>query len=180
MFDKASDFKKNLYINIGAIIAIVAVFVLFSVLLRMNVDHQISIINDIKTKKGFVSDSSSNLSLLVKQWNFVKDYSQQVSLLVPSKDDMVTFSKDVNSIAQRDGVSLTFNFGIENTASGAGSLGSISFSAIANGPINNILTFMQDVENKYYSLKINVLEMTKQSDTTAKLSISGQVFYSGN
>lgn len=180
MFDKSSDFKKNLYTNIGAIVAIVAVFVLFSILLRLNINHQISVINDIKTKRGFVSDSSSNLSLLVKQWNFVKDYVQQVSSLVPSKDSLVTFSKDINAIAQKKGVSLTFNFGTESGAATSGTLGSISFSATADGSANNLLAFLQDVENKYYSLKINVLEMSKQSDIISRLSIGGQVFYSSN
>jgi hypothetical protein len=180
MFDKTSDFKKNFYINISVIVAMIVVFVSFSVLLRLSINHQISVTNDIKTKRGFVTDSSLNLSLLVKQWNFVKDYTQQVSSLVPSKDNLVTFSKDINAIAQKNGVSLTFNFGTEGGTATTGVLGSISFSATADGPVNGILSFLRDVEGKYYSFKINILDMSKRSDTMSRLSISGQVFYSNN
>ncbi len=179
MFDKAFDFKKSLYVNLGILAAIILVFVSFSYLLRMSVDHQVSVIQDINSKKSFVSDSSNNLSILIKQWNFVRNYVQQISLMVPSKDNLVNFQRDLNDISQRDGVSLTFSFGSETPSSGAGNLGSIGFSSVINGTQQGILNFIQDVENKYYSLKISSLEMVKTSDTLSKLSITGQVFYSG-
>jgi hypothetical protein len=177
MAGKASDYKKSFYINIGVILTVVALFVLFFILLRLNILREASIISDIKLKKAFVSESAENLSSLVKDWAIVKNYSQQVSLLVPSKDDLVALSKDINAIARQDNVSLSFNFGSESNPTGAGALGSISFTATADGSMANVLAFLKDIENKYYALKANVLELSRPSSGLTRLSLNGQIFY---
>lgn len=177
MFDKTSDYKKNLFINIGIILAAIAVFVSFFILLRLNILHQVEIINDIKSKRAFVSESAENLSSLIKDWAIVKNYSQRVSLLVPSKDDLVTLSKDMNAIARQDNVSLSFSFGAESNPTGAGTFGSIAFSATADGSMDQILSFLKDVENKYYALKVNILELNHPSAELVRVSLNGQIFY---
>lgn len=175
-----SDFRKSLYINIGIIAIVTAVFTGFFILLSLNIGHQTNIIDDIKSRRTNISQLSDNLSSLVKEWALAKDYDQQVESLVPSKDSLVTFSKNINAIAQKDGVSLSFSFGNETDPTSAGTLGSIGLSAVIDGPVSNIVKFLTDLENKYYSLEINTLEMTSPSAAIASLSINGQLFFSGS
>jgi hypothetical protein len=176
MLNASSDFKKSLYLNFGIIAVVIAVFALFYILLELNIQKQITTINDIKSKKATASESAENLSVLIKEWATAKNYSQQVALLVPSKDDLVSLQKDINNIARTDNVSLGFNFGLES-AGDAGSLGNITFKATVDGTSDGILNFLKDVENKYYSLKINVLELNVLSGGLLRLTMSGQIFY---
>ena len=172
-----SDFKKSLYLNIGVILGVIAVFVLFFILLQLNIEKQISLITDIRTKESSATQSAENLSVLVKEWATAKNYSQRVSLLVPLKDDLVSLKTDINDIARQSNVSLSFNFGSDTPPVGAGSLGAIAFSATVDGSSDGILSFLNNIESKYYSLRIDVLELNALSGSLVRLTMTGQISY---
>jgi hypothetical protein len=177
MFGDLSDFKKNLYLNIGLIVGFVIIFGVFYFLLRANIDHQVSVINDIKSKRNFVSQSAQNLALLVKDAPIAQQYAKKISSLVPTHDYLISsFSSDISNFAKRNNVSLSFVFGNETPSSGS-SLGFISFSATMDGSWESIVNFLNDLENRYYSIKINSMDVNKVSDNQIRVSTSGHISF---
>lgn len=173
------DFKKYLIRNGIAVGVIIVVFITFFVLFRLNIDRQLEVITHLKSQKAVVAQSAENLAILIKDWEIVKQWKDQVRKLVPQKDALVLLSKNFQDIAKLRSVSLNFSFGGETNPASQDSLGSVSFTAVAEGKRENLLQFFEDLENKYYSLKIRVLDITSQG-TFDRAFFTGDVFFVGN
>lgn len=177
MFSNLSDFKKGLYLNIGIIAGVFAVFIAFFILLRLNISHQSGVANDIRSKRDYVAQSINNLASLAKDAPTARDYATKLSTLVPTHDYLISsFSSDIKAIALKDGVSLSFVFGTESSVM-TGKLGSIAFSSTIDGPLDPILGFIKDIESRYYAIKINTIDISRASGSASRMSASGQVFF---
>lgn len=172
-------FQKQL--TVQAIIAGVAVvlFAVFFLLLRANIQHQGDIIESLKERRVTLSSASENLSLLLKDWDQAKLYRDDVNNLVPDKDSLVALSRDFQSLASSRDVSLTFSFGKEQNPSGAGSLGSIEFTSTLTGSANNVLAFLEAVEQEYYSMRIDNLDFSRNTGSggDTKVFMKGIIFF---
>lgn len=171
------EFKKHLIRNIILCVVLIGLFITFSYLFRLNVDHTIANILDLKEKKNFFSQSAQELSVLIEEWEAAKPYQNQVASLVPQKDSLVALSKDFQALAKKNDVTLDFSFGTETNPQSKG-LGSISFTAVASGSVEEIFNFFQDIETTYYALKIGSVDLTaSQEGKNARASFSGQIFF---
>jgi len=170
------SFKKQLIRDSVILGVLIVLFFVFSYLFRLNIEHKVSIISDLKNQKAILSQSSQNLSLLIKDWDIAKNYKDAVRELVPRKDELVALSKDLQVVAARNNVTLDFSFGKESNPPGGTSLGSIGFNASVRGSAQNIITFLEDLENTYYAMKIGSVEIV-ESGGGSQASLSGQMFF---
>ncbi|MFA6135962.1 MAG: hypothetical protein WC705_01220 [Candidatus Paceibacterota bacterium] len=173
-----SPFKKSILINISILTVSVIVLVVFLYLFNLNIVKTVGTINQLKLDKDLVSQSSSNLSLLIKDWEVARKYKNEVLSLVPSKDNLVAFSKDLQKVAQGKNVVLNFSFGSENNPGTSKDIGSINFNGTVEGQINDIIHFFETLEESYYSLKIGIMDFSKSFDSNSqRANFSGQVFF---
>jgi len=178
MFGSLSDFKKSLYLNIGLIVGTVIVLGAFYFLIRLNITHQVKIIEDINSKKAYVSKSAENLASLIKDLPTARNYLGKISNLVPSHDYLVSsFLIDINKIARQNDVLLSFVFGAESPASG-NQKGSIAFLATIDGKVDSVISFLKDVESRYFSLRIDSLDISRPNQDVIRVSASGRIFFS--
>jgi len=172
-----SDFKKRIYINLGVITGIIAIFVAFSILLRLNIEKENSLIMKIKNDKNKIAQSSENLALLIKDETEARPYLDKVKNLVPQKGDLVNLKRDMNDLARQNNTSLSFNFGSESAGELNTGLGAVNFNAQADGTIDNLLGFIRELEDKYFALKINSLDINRLSGPLMRIVFNGQMFY---
>ncbi|BCX16293.1 MAG: hypothetical protein KatS3mg098_522 [Candidatus Parcubacteria bacterium] len=172
------DFKKTLIKNLVAVGVAVVIFLIFFFLFRLDINHQVEVIQDLQGRKTALSQSAENLSLLIKEWETAKKYKERVNLLIPPKDKLVSLSNDFQKIAQEKNVNLSFNFGKEADLPSAKGLGSVSFVASLEGSFSGILAFLKEIEEKYYSLKISSFDLMDGGADRLRININGQVFFS--
>jgi len=171
------EFKKHLFRDSVVSLILVGLFVAFFYLFRLNIDHTIENIAGLKNQKSFFSQSAQDLSVLIGEWEIAKVYKDEVAALVPTKDSLVALSKDFQAIAKTYDVSLDFSFGTETNAQSQG-LGSITFSAVASGAIQDVLDFFEGIENKYYAMRIEAVDITASNrGESSRVAFNGKMFF---
>jgi len=176
-----SDFRKQI-MSIGIAIGIISViFWGFTFLLRANLSHQLVLISDLAQKRETYVASSQGLSVLLKDWSVAQQYAQRVQNLVPKKDDLVLLSKQLESRARQKQISFSFSFNSEGEEKTQHQdVGSIGFSTTMEGSIQNILSFLQDLEKTYYALQIKSFDIShnQSNPSLVRCFITGRAFFS--
>ncbi len=175
------EFKKTILRNGIIVGAIVVIFAIFFVLFRANISHQLEVIKDLAGRRNTYTQSSQGLAVLIKDWNVAQQYKDRLQLLVPKKDDIVLLSKELQARAQKDRVSIVFSFNAESEAKlPQGDIGSIGFTATIEGAVQDILSFLHEIEESYYALQVQTFDLTTGITNNASLSrffITGKVFF---
>lgn len=175
---KLRSFKQRLIFQIVLIVLVLAVFITFLLLFRANINHQLSIIEDIKSEIFQSSNSVENLSMLIGDWKVVKDYRDAIGSLVPHKDDFVSLPKDIEVMANANNVSTSFSFESEDPSSKNKELKSIGFTLNIRGESNDVISFLEKIENKYHSINISILDYSfDRANGNAKIFAKGILFY---
>lgn len=177
-----TEFKKNILRVGGTVGVIIILFATFILLFRANISHQLQVIKDLAGRRNLYSQSSQGLAELMKDWSIAQQYKDRVQLLVPKKDDIVLLSKELQARAQKDRVSIVFSFNAESEAkvSSQGDISSIGFTATIEGAINDILSFLNEIEASYYALQIQTFDLNTGVANNASLSrffITGKIFF---
>lgn len=171
------EFKKHLIRDSIIFAILIGLFVAFFYLFRLNIDHTIANIAGLKNQKSFFSQSAQDLSVLIKEWEIAREYKEEVAALVPTKDSLVALSKDFQAIAKTYDVSLDFSFGTETNPQSQG-LGSITFSAVAGGTVQDVLDFFEGIENKYYAMRIEAVDITASNKgESSRVAFNGKMFF---
>ncbi len=170
------NYKKTLLREIVITFSVIGVVILFVILIKLNIIHQQKILTTLRSQKVLLSQSAENLGLLKKDWEIASQYNDKVSSLVPIKDNLVLLQKDFQQLALDSGVTLNFSFGTEKNST-ADELGYISFSATADGSKENVVSFLKKIEEKFYSLKIDIVDISTQSNNLVRVLMKGQIFF---
>lgn len=171
------NYKKTLIKEVIIILSTIGVSILFIILIKLNIIHQQEILTKLRSQRVLLSQSAENLGLLKKDWEIASQYSNKISSLVPTKDNLVLLQKDFQQLALDSGVTLNFSFGTEKNST-QDDLGYISFSATADGSNDNVINFLKRIEEKFYSLKVDVIDISTQSNGLIRVLMKGQVFFS--
>ena len=176
-----TEFKKNI-LRVGGTVGIVIIlFTTFILLFRANISHQLEVVKDLAGRRNLYSQSSQGLAGLMKDWSIAQQYKDRVQLLVPKKDDIVLLSKELQARAQKDRVSIVFSFNAESeTKVSQGDISSIGFTATVEGAVNDILSFLNEIEESYYALQIQTFDLNTGVANNASLSrffITGKIFF---
>ncbi len=175
---KLRSFKQRLIFQVFLVVLVLVVFITFLLLFRANINHQLSIIENIKSEIFQSSNSVENLSLLIGDWKKVKDYRDEVESLVPHKDDFVSLPKDIESMAKENNVSASFSFEDEDPSSKNKELKSIGFTINMRGRSNDVISFLEKIENKYHSINISILDYSfDRTNGNTKIFAKGILFY---
>lgn len=175
-----SDFQKDVIIQLSILFSIVIVFYAFYYLFSANIKHQVDIIETFKKEKTELSSSSEDLAFLIQDWKIARQYKDQVSTLVPLKDDLVGLPKKIELFGKEKNISIGFSFGQEQNNKNSDGLGSIGFTSTVQGKRDDVVAFLREIENKYYSMQINVLDFTRDKNSdSVKLFMKGNIFFVG-
>lgn len=170
------NYKKTLIREAVIILSIIGVVILFVILIKLNIIHQQEILTTLRSQKVLLSQSAENLGLLKKDWEIAGQYNDKISSLVPTKDSLVLLQKDFQQLALDSGVTLNFTFGTEKNST-TDDLGYIGFSATADGSKENVVNFLKKIEEKFYSLKIDIIDISIQSNNLIRVLMKGQIFF---
>lgn len=171
-----TDYKKALTRELIILGVVIAIFVTFFVLFRANINKEAESIANLQSQRSLLIQSTEGLSILKKQWDEARLYKDDVFLLVPSRDDLVTYNNRLKELAASDDVVFTFSFG--NEEPGTGSLDLIAFSATAEGRPGQLISFMEHLEEQFFSIRIDSLDMRNQERSDAmRLSFNGYVYF---
>ena len=172
------NFKKQLIREgVFALVAVI-IFSAFLTLFNLNIKNQVGIINSFKSQRSVLSRSISELSLLIKDWETARNYKDKVAQLVPQKDSLVLVPNELKNLAKSSGLVLGFSFGPETNVQREGDLGSISFTASVEGPIESIANFFSDMESRYYSIKIESFDLSKSiQDKNVRVMFKGSFYF---
>ncbi len=171
-------FKKQLVKQLILVGVVVALFVTFFWLFRVNIAHKLTSIKALTSQRALLSSSAENLSMLIKDWEIARLHRGAVDDMVPHKDDLVALSKDMEAIAKESGISLSFGFQEEENPKQVGGLGLIGFVATLDGSASKIIAFLQRMEDEYFSMKIDVLDFSLHEGTgSTKVFMRGEIFF---
>lgn len=194
--------KKKILIQILILACVVGVFLLFSVLFRKNIEHQISNISVLKLRKQEFSQSASGIVALKKEWETAQ---QQEFIFAPyelRESDLVTIPQELKNMGEKLGVSVTFVYGTEAKQGNAfpgskttlfnipiaygteveqkntfSSTKAIFFTASAEGGKERVVEFLKDVDDKFRTLSINTFDAMEPTPSTLRVSITGKISY---
>lgn len=174
-----TDFKKSLILNGVSIAATLVVFVVFGILLRLNIIAQVTAVKNIIGQKEFLSQALENLALLNKDADNAKKYEPYVAALVPSADELVSFSADMKKLAVAQSVGINLSLNNETKPGTVDDLGSIGFEATLDGRRDAVVSFLYALEKRYYTMRIEVVDSTSQNESgdSIRAFIRGVVLY---
>lgn len=172
-----TDYKKALIREIIIIALILAVFLVFFFLLRANIENESKTIGTLQEQRSLLIESTQGLSILKGQWDEARLYRDEVALLIPQRDDLVMFNNKLTELAAGDNVSFSFSFGNEDPG-GSNGLGLIAFSATAEGNVEQLLSFLENLEDQFFSIRIDTLDVRDQERSdTLRLTMGGYVYF---
>ncbi|GEM_PF-4406478 len=172
-----TDYKKALTRELIILGVVIIIFVTFFILFRANINKEAESIATLQSQRSLLIQSTEGLSILKKQWDQARLYKDDVFLLVPSKDDLVEYNNRLKEVAAGDDVVFTFSFGNEEPGAGGG-LNLIAFSATAEGRPSQLISFMKHLEEQFFSIRIDSLDMRNQERSDVmRLSFNGYVYF---
>lgn len=166
-----SDFKKQLLLQIVILLSITVVLgsgiLFFNSLIAKNVEAIVEAKGDASLRQG----TFQALAELRKEAAEANALLSGLRTKLPSKDDLFVFSKNLSTMAANRKVQFGFSFAPE-TQSGGESVSYAPFEISSGGDLENLISFISDIENSNYIIQISSVDLA--SDST---KIGGRVYY---
>ncbi len=173
------DFKKSLIINISIIVGVCLVSFLLIFYFQKKINMISEEIYKYKSELALYTLSISNLAKLKEISPQADLYFEKLKNLLPPKDKLIDLSNFVSDNARASQVQLSFSFTGGGQAPQNDSPGFENFSINVSGEIENILKFLNLIEEKSSKFLINIkgFNLNQTDKNSYRFSGEGQVFY---
>lgn len=173
------DFKKRMLVNGGIIAGTVAVA--FGGLLYLSGDlrsHAAKLLNDRASIQAQTL-AVEKFADLERDAPSAAQYQNAINTLIPDQYQLITFGQLLNGLGRTHGVTANFAFQGSPTTPAAGAIGTAPFSLNVQGPLNNVINFLQDLEVKSpaFLLSLNGFDLTNTNSGNANLSTQGNLYF---
>jgi Tfp pilus assembly protein PilO len=167
------NLRKKILIQAIVLACILGVLATFLVLFKQNIEHQLTTLNGLKSRKELFSRSATGLVELKKEWETAKQYEPALAEFAPTREDLVGIIQQVKQIGQNHGVTVTFAYGpeVEGFQSKA-----IQFTASADGSLTGISAFLREFDSSFNTAQVDTLDITQKSQGV-HVSMIGKVRY---
>ncbi len=169
-------YQKQILKLVAISLAIIVLISAALIILGRDITNKASDITE--TKKNIFNNSRSVelLTLLQSDAATSKRYLPQMENFLISKDQLLNFSKDLNLMAQQNNLPLNLTFKGETPLTGDNPRQtSISINSESPSNMENLIKFLESVENSRYFVKFNSLDIN-QNNNRMRLNFDGQVF----
>ena len=174
----SNEFKRKITTQaaLTGVIVIAAVAVL--VYLGRNIGTVSTKIYGLRNQASIYAADIVQISNLREQAKLAAPYSTKLAVALPSKSNVIVLSNTVNTIALKDGVNVGFRFGAEGQRNSVG-LNYVAFEMSVQGPYNNIVQFISDLEGSGNYLVIDNISLLAGSNGMDGV-INGRVYFYNN
>jgi len=116
---------------------------------------------------------------LKRQMADAAGYQAAMDQILPTQDGLIKFNQWIASIASKYQITANASFhGGEPSATSMGQIGQEGFTLSANGTLNNLVAFLQDIQSKSpgFLLNITSFNLAKQGGSY-QFEGQGQLFF---
>lgn len=174
----SKEFKRKIttQATLAGIIIIAAVAVL--IYLGKNIQAVSAKIYGLRTQASVYAADIVQISNLREQAKLAVPYSAKLAVALPSKSNVIVLSNTVDTIALKDGVNVGFRFGAEGQRNAVG-LNYVGFEMSVQGPYNNIVQFISDLEGSGNYLVIDNISLIVGGSGMDGV-VNGRVYFYNN
>lgn len=169
------EFKMRLLIVIGVSGLLLVVLGISIGILSYDIKGRARVIQDYKKELRAATEASLSLLSLQADFEHAKPYVSVLENILPIRDQLISFPKDLAFVAQKNKIASAVSFGAETLATDKVP-GFVRFSMTLDGPYDNILKFMQEVERGKYIIDWSNIDFISDNKSY-KGTIFGRVFF---
>ncbi len=168
-------FHKKVTVKLSISLGIIAVLVLGIIFFGFRVDSLSEKVITTRQELGERSRSLQSLASLRSDYSTKgQSYLNVLYNVIPEKDELIDLSKNFQVIAQEGQLDYGFTFLGENPPI-AENLGSVKFSLSLGGSLNELLSFLKNLENFRYLISLENVSLNRAD--RMRMNIRGDVFY---
>jgi hypothetical protein len=172
------SFKRKLILSFSIITVSVAGATAALYFLSGNIASQVK---KVQADRSLINQDTSALdtvSVLREQLPQATAYEAAIDQLLPTQDGLIAFGDWVNTIAEAHQVTATVSFMGSPMPPSATAPGASDFSLEVDGPLDNIVAFLTDIESQSsgFLLQISSFDIA-ESNGSDRLTGQGNVFF---
>jgi len=174
-----TNFNRRLLLSVGVIAVSVIATVAALVYLSGDLGTYASKLVSSRVTMQANTAALARLAELKRDSQPAAVYQAAINSLLPTKNNLINVPPAITALATADGVTATFSFQGNPSVPPAGSVGTVPFSLGAQGPLNNVTSFLADVETKTtgFLLTINSFDVVNNGAGTANLTGNGVIYF---
>lgn len=170
-------FKKQLLIRLSVALGLVVLAIIIVQIAVFDIKRNAGDITRQRNELALRTTATESLATLKNDAEKAKPYMETLANLLPPKDRLINFGKELSDLARQDSIELNFDFGGEVAATAASS-GFIKFSLSGVANYANWTKFLKDLEKSKLFIKMNTVDLTRQSGTDYfNITAEGQVYF---
>ncbi len=170
-----THFYKRLLIKLS--IAAGLISVLSAGLVIFN-SHLNKLVRQIDQEKAEITLRNRTIELIAGSNTDLKKADPLLARLqsiIPPKDQLIGFSRDISNYGKKFNVDVGFSFGTETAATATDS-GSVNFTLSATGHFDDIISFLQFLEQLPYFIRFDGVTTSYQLNNQYNLTTTGAIY----
>lgn len=174
-----SDFKKELMIGLGIIVASLVVFFIVFSQLEGRLDTLSASVSAAQANINHKAQLLADLAELKRNSGSANEYKRKMEALLPERDQLYNYQRYLENLAVPRKLNFNFVFQGEPVASTPTAPGSAAFNLDISGSIDGILMFMKDAEigTTRNIMSIENFDLTRDSSNVYRLQLAGKTYF---
>lgn len=168
-----SNFKKRLFLNIGASLAVFAVLGVAMSLLGIDSKKNSDYIAEVNSGITDRRRAASDLARLKSQAEVAEPILNELISKIPNRDSLFAFSVYVKSLADKYNSTSSLKFGEETKGD---KFNNIRFSLNVQGDYSSVIRFLNDFESVPYFVNVLSFSIIRQGDRYSVV-IDGNIMF---
>lgn len=168
------NFKKNLFLNIGISLGIVAVLLIANFFLNSDIAGRVQEIRRIKNESADKAKAIESLVLLKDEERRADRLEATLDALLPTQEGILAFRQALSRLASDNNLELTFFFRDESPAEGD-KTGFTNFQFTVKGTGKSFTNFLKAIDGMHYLVSLDKIEYTRTGGAFTVIA-SGKVF----
>ncbi|MCP6720406.1 MAG: hypothetical protein KJI72_03775 [Patescibacteria group bacterium] len=169
-------FRKRLTTELVVSLITIGVLVIGLLFFGFNVGKFTKKIVAARQELAERATSLQSLAILRSEYsNKGEPYLNVLYNIIPLKDELIDLSKDFQSLAASERLDYGFTF-VGETPATPGNLGSVRFSLSLGGSLNQLIDFIENLQNFRYLINLENIAMSGGASQTS-MDIKGSVFF---
>lgn len=140
-----------------------------------DISRRVGEVKELQEKLSVHSQTNEILADIRSDLNRFQPYLPALENALASKNQLINLPRELNSMAIQNSVNVSARFVDEGSDSSTG-LSWLGLSMAGEGKFDNLIEFLQTLENSRYFVKLSKLDFNRDKDGF-KTTFSGQAFY---
>lgn len=172
---KFDSLNKRLFIQLGIALGSVLLLSLAVFFLNRSINARVE---EMRAQKRDLALRNRTIELLAGGNSDLKRAEpllERLQSVLPAKDTLLAFSRDIKNFGKQFGVTVGFSFGVEKAGTES-EPGTVSFSLSASGDYDNLIAFLEFLEQHPYFIRFDGIALGYQKESQYTITTSGVIF----